>query len=140
MNSSQTADKQQRSLMEPGVIIAIVLGFILPGAGHLYLKKLARAAIYFVSITSLVIAGVLLHGTLFSLLRMNSGNGFLQLLASIGNLGLGLGHFILHAFNLGNSDITIRTNEYGTTFLIVAALLNVLVVLNAMDIAVGEKE
>jgi hypothetical protein len=140
MTSSQTADSQRRHAMEPQVILAVTLALLLPGAGHLLMKKLWRAGIYFLSIISLAIAGFFLDGTLFSLLRMNAKDGFLQLLASIGNLGLGLLHFVFHWLGLGYGDPTVRTNEYGTTFLIVAALLNILVVLNALDIAVGEKE
>lgn len=140
MTTSQTRERQKRNPLDPGVITTVLLAWLVPGLGHLVHKKHLRAIIYFVSLTALCTAGILLHGTLFSILRMNAGDGFLQLLAAAGNLGLGAGHFIMHWLGLGYDQPAIRTNEYGTTFLIVAALLNILITLNAFDIATGEKE
>jgi hypothetical protein len=39
----------------------------------------------------------------------------------------------------GVGDVTAATSEYGSTYLIVAGLLNVLVMLDAFDIGQGRK-
>jgi len=140
VSTPQTSNASETGKSPANTVLAILFALIIPGGGHLFLRKYARAAIFFSSISILIVAGLMMNGTLFSLLRPNSGDGFLQLLAAVGNFGLGATHVILHWLNLGFSDITVRTNEYGTTFLIVAALLNLLIVLNAMDISLGEKE
>ena len=45
----------------------------------------------------------------------------------------------LRAFGLGKGVVTAASYDYGNTFLIVAGLLNMLVVLDAYDIALGRK-
>jgi hypothetical protein len=75
-----------------------------------------------------------------SLLRDNAWEGFLQLMAGIGNIGLGIVHLFFYLFGLGTGDVTVRTYEVGTTFIIIAALINVLVALDAFDIARGVKK
>ena len=119
--------------------IACFLAWLVPGAGHLYLRKYWHAAVYFFSVTALVVVGVLLQGEMHSLLRANSGEGFLQWLAALGNVALGGYHLLMQALGLALGDVTVRNYEYGTTFIIVAALINLLVVLDAFDHARGVK-
>ena len=119
--------------------IAGALAVLFPGAGHLYLRKYRRAALFGFCVLSLAIAGAATSGEMHSLLRENAGEGFLQMLAAIGNIGLGAVHIVFLVFGIAHGDIASRGYEYGTTFIIVAALINVLVVLDAWDIAVGKK-
>ena len=60
-------------------------------------------------------------------------------LAAIANIGIGISHFAARAMGYGAGDVIAVTYEYGNTFLIVAGLLNVLVVIDAFDIAMGRK-
>jgi len=60
-------------------------------------------------------------------------------LAAFANLGIGVPYFIAGAFGLGAGEVRSVTYEYGNAFLIVAGLLNLLVVIDAYDIAVGRK-
>jgi hypothetical protein len=60
-------------------------------------------------------------------------------LAFIANAGLGLPWILARAFSLGSGTVTAVTWEYGNCFLIVAGLLNLLVILDAYDIAAGRK-
>jgi hypothetical protein len=60
-------------------------------------------------------------------------------LAAIANAGLGLPWIIGRSMGLGNGVVTAVTYEYGNCFLIVAGLLNFLVILDAYDIAAGNK-
>lgn len=122
------------------VALACALALIIPGAGHLFLRKYVHAVVFFVSVVALAVAGASINGEMHSFLRSNSGEGFLQLMAALGNIALGVLHLIFHAAGFGLGSITTTTYEYGTTFIIVAALINVLVILNAYDIARGEKE
>ena len=52
---------------------------------------------------------------------------------------MGIPYFIAKAMSLGKGVVTATTYEYGNTFLIVSGLLNMLVVLDAFDIAQGRK-
>ena len=53
--------------------------------------------------------------------------------------GIGLPYFIASALSFGAGDVRAVTYEYGNAFLIVAGLLNLLVVIDAYDIARGRK-
>jgi hypothetical protein len=57
----------------------------------------------------------------------------------LANFGLGLPWIIARTFDLGGGVVTAVTWEYGNCFLIVAGLLNLLVTLDAFDIATGRK-
>jgi hypothetical protein len=48
-------------------------------------------------------------------------------------------YFVAGALGYGNGDVRAVTYEYGNAFLIVAGLLNLLVVIDAYDVALGRK-
>jgi hypothetical protein len=60
-------------------------------------------------------------------------------LAAMADLGIGLPYFIASAMGYGAGDVRAVTYEYGNAFLIVAGLLNLLVVIDAYDVAMGRK-
>jgi hypothetical protein len=60
-------------------------------------------------------------------------------LAAVADVGMGVPYAIAKASGLGDGRVVSATYEYGNAFLIVAGLLNMLVVLDAYDIAVGRK-
>ena len=60
-------------------------------------------------------------------------------LPGLADVGIGVPYFIAAALGYGNGDVRAVTYEYGNAFLIVAGLLNLLVVIDAYDVAVGRK-
>jgi hypothetical protein len=52
---------------------------------------------------------------------------------------MGVPYFIASALSFGAGDVRAVTYEYGNAFLIVAGLLNLLVVIDAFDVARGRK-
>lgn len=60
-------------------------------------------------------------------------------LAALAALGNGAPYFVAWMLGYGAGGVTSVTYEYGNTFVIVAGLLNMLVVLDAADIAAGRK-
>src|SRR5262249_53082891 len=60
-------------------------------------------------------------------------------LAAVADLGIGLSYFIASALGYGGGDVRAVTYEYGCTFLIVAGLLDLLVVIDAYDTAMGRE-
>ena len=61
----------------------------------------------------------------------------LVLLMALADLGIGMPYLAAAALGLGDGRVVAPTYEYGNTFLIAAGLLNLLVVLDAGDIARG---
>lgn len=49
---------------QPDWIIAAALGWLIPGAGHLYLRKFKRGIILFVAISAMFYTGVAIGGTM----------------------------------------------------------------------------
>ena len=60
-------------------------------------------------------------------------------LAALANMGIGLPYILARVMGYGAGTVIAVTYEYGNTFLIVAGLLNMLVVIDAFDIAMGRK-
>jgi hypothetical protein len=60
-------------------------------------------------------------------------------LAAFADLGIGAPYFVAWALGRGAGTVVEATYEYGNTFLIVAGLLNMLVMIDAFDIALGRK-
>ena len=60
-------------------------------------------------------------------------------LAAFADLAIGLPYFIASALGLGSGNVLAVTYEYGNAFIIAAGLLNLLVVIDAYDIALGRK-
>ncbi len=113
--------------------VAFSLGFLFPGLGHLFLRSTRRAAILGICVIALFLLGVADHGALY----VPRAGQPLTYLAAFGNLGLGPAYFLLLGTVAGSPDGA--TYEYGCTMILLAALLNYLVMLDAFDLAVGNR-
>lgn len=117
------------------IAAACILAWMVPGAGHLYLRKLGRAAIFFACILSMFSLGLSMQGELVGI----NFNDLFSALKFFADIGVGLPYFVAGAANLGMGQITAITFDYGNIFLYGAGLLNMLIVLDAFDIAMGRK-
>jgi hypothetical protein len=116
--------------------IAMALAYLVPGAGHLYLRRYGRAAAYFCIVVFMFVTGLAIDGGLYTL--RESQGALLRLLASAASMGSGLMYFI--ATKMGPfGKVTSMTYEYGTTFTLTAGLMNLLLVLDCFDIVRGRK-
>jgi len=117
--------------------MAMALAYLVPGAGHLYLGRRFRGTVYFCTVVFMFAIGLAVDGDLYAVTR--SGGSLLRLLAAFGSMGAGLLYWIAD-FKGVQGDITSITYEHGTAFIITAGLMNLLLVLDAFDIAEGRKE
>lgn len=116
-------------------ILAGALAWLVPGAGHLYLRRPGRALIFLVVVLATAYTGWRLDGALPHFEQ----TGPLALLKSLAAIGLGLGYGLLRFVFGYEGDATAGGYEYGSAFLLSAALMNILLVLDCWDIARGEK-
>jgi Family of unknown function (DUF6677) len=128
-------EETQARSASSAAIPASVSGWLVPGLGHLMLGRNRRAFAFFGIVTGLFVVGLYLHGELFPLRTSEP----LTFLAGLAEIGVGLPFFVAKLLGAGGGQVTALTYEYGYTFCIVAGLLNMLVVLDAYDIAVGRK-
>jgi len=118
------------------LISYVVLGWLIPGVGHISQKKFWKGGIFFVCIYSMAALGLLMGGKIYSLQAENP----LTILAFLSDLGSGLLYILSKIFYFGLGDLKNTTFEFGTAYIAGAGLLNYLVTLDAFDIATGKKE
>jgi hypothetical protein len=107
----------------------------IPGAGHLLLGRVQKGVTFLIALTLMFVFGLWLQGRLFPIEFSQP----LVALAALADLGIGIPFFIARAMGAGAGRVVALTYEYGNAFLIVAGLMNMLVVLDAFDIAQGRK-
>lgn len=107
----------------------------LPGAGHLWLGRTQKGLIFLVTLPLMFVFGLWLEGRIFPFELSQP----LVALAAFADIGLGVPYFVAKAMGAGAGRVIAQTFEYGNAFLIVAGLLNMLVVLDAFDVAQGRK-
>ena len=122
-----------RSTINPYLICAAA--WVLPGAGHLWLGRTQKGVIFLIALPLMFATGLWLEGRLFPFELTQP----LIALAAFADVGIGAPYFAAKAMGLGAGRVIALTFEYGNAFLIVAGLLNMLVVLDAFDVAEGRK-
>ena len=109
--------------------------WLVPGAGHLWLRRTQKGVVFLVVLPLMFAVGLALQGRIFPFQLSQP----LVALAALADLGIGAIYLLAWAMGWGAGTAVAPAYEYGNTFLIVAGLLNLLVVLDAYDIAVGRK-
>ena len=123
-------------------LIGTVAWFI-PGIGHLILKRWARALMMGGAVWACFFIGLAMGGHMFDLSTGQGSSTLLQVPPMIANLGNGALYIVFWLQGYGFADDPVQaaraTYEYGTTFLLIAGLMNYLNMLDAFDIAAGRK-
>jgi hypothetical protein len=126
------ADRTQTS---SAIYLICAAAWFLPGAGHLWLGRRQKGIVFLVTLTLMFAFGLWLEGRLFPFEVSQP----LVALAAVADIGIGLPYFVAKVIGAGAGRVVAITYEYGNTFVIAAGLLNMLVVLDAFDIAKGRK-
>ena len=116
-------------------MVVLLAGWLVPGAGHFLLRKWIRGTLLMVSVVAMFSLGIALKGKIYS---PNTGE-LLDVLNFAGDLGTGLLYFAAKIFDLGASSVQIAIADYGTKFIVVAGLLNVIAAVDAHSLATGRK-
>jgi hypothetical protein len=109
---------------------------LFPGLGHFVLGKWIRALLFAAAILLLFVMGLQLEGKLF---EWDLSQPIMNL-PFFANLGIGIPYWMAKHWGYGVGNMQNQSYDYGTTYLIVAGLLNMLAALNAYDIAEGKKK
>jgi hypothetical protein len=117
------------------LVLLCVASWAVPGAGHLWLGRRNKGLLFLVALPLMFAIGLALRGRIFPF----DLTDILVGLAAVADLGIGLPYFIAGGLGYGAGDVRAVTYEYGNAFLIVAGLLNLLVVIDAYDVALGRK-
>ncbi|HEV2988280.1 MAG TPA: DUF6677 family protein [Candidatus Angelobacter sp.] len=117
-------------------IIAPALGWLIPGAGHLIQKQWIRGLLLMISIVSMFALGVAMDGKVY---KANTGD-LLDILGFVGDVGAGGLYILSQVLDWGNAAIAVAVADYGTKFIVVSGLLNVMAAVDAYHIAMGRKK
>ena len=117
-------------------LLLCTVAWLLPASGHLVLGRKLRALGFALVILTAFGLGVWLDGNLY---RPVPGQP-LSYLATLGSMGVGVPYFVARFFYGFQGSPESPAYEYGTVFLLSAGLMNLLLVLDAWDLATGKKE
>jgi hypothetical protein len=117
-------------------IAVFLLGWLVPGLGHIVQKKYARGFTFLAAILAMTGLGLWMSGKIYPFQTENP----LTILAFFADIGNGLVYLLSRFLPLGLGDLKLVTFEFGTAFIAGAGLLNYLVALDAYDIAAGKKK
>jgi len=139
------------------VAAACLLAWVVPGAGHWFLGRRVKAVVFLVLVVLTFTTGVIMKGRVYVANREQP----LTYLATFANVALGpldlIGRRVFYeriiyvfpsesdpmlyqeVMQLNRSKILAVTHEYGTTFVLAAGLMNILLILDVFDIGIGRK-
>lgn len=124
-----------KSAQQGFVYLPLIAGWLVPGAGHFLLHKWIRGTLLSASIILMFALGLVMHGKLYT-----GAQDILDILGLIGDLGNGAMYFVGHILGLGADPVQVTTADYGSKFIVVAGLLNVIAAVDAHNLRTGRKE
>jgi len=116
-------------------VVAPAVGWLVPGLGHIVQKRWIRGALLFTCVLVMFLVGLAMQGKVYS---PNTGD-ILDILGFIGDIGTGGLYFVSKTMGWGQGAIYRATADYGTKYIIVAGLLNIICAVDAYHIAIGKK-
>jgi TM2 domain-containing membrane protein YozV len=119
---------------------ALALGWLIPGGGHLLLKRTGRGLLLMASITSMFVCGLMMRGAMFHPQSADFLTTLINTGGFIGDLASGLLYLLTQWFSYSQVDVAGAVHDYGTKFLVTAGLLNILAMVDVFEIAVGRKD
>ena len=133
---TQTSLTDSDTRLHPVVSALIALAaWIVPGLGHLCLRRWGRALAFFLAVGGLAVVGHLMRGEIFT---PQSQDAF-GTLAFLADAGAGVFYFLPRVLAGAAPDAMGAAGSYGTRLIASAGIVNLLSVLDAIAIARGRK-
>lgn len=120
-------------------VLLLIMAWLIPGSAHYLQDKKYRAGLFFLAVTLLFWIGIMLKA---NITFPGSAESF-ALFKAIGAAASGFNYLLALMFKLGTQHIVnlkeALTNEYGTTCMYTAGILNLLIMIDALDVHMGRK-
>ncbi len=116
--------------------VAPIAGWILPGLGHFIQRRWIRGLLLMAAVFVMFFVGLGMQGKVYA---YNTGD-LLDMLGFVGDLGAGALYFVARSMDWGGGNIHRAVADYGTKYIVVAGLLNVISAVDAYHIAIGKKQ
>ena len=132
-NAQAVTRAQGRSPVAPALVL--FAGWLIPGAGHFLLRKWGRGGLLLISVVAMFSIGIALQGKVF----VPNTSELLDVLNFAGDLGTGLLYLLARTMDLGAASVQTAVADYGSKFIVVAGLLNLICAVDAHSLATGRK-
>jgi predicted membrane channel-forming protein YqfA (hemolysin III family) len=119
----------------PFAILVAIAAWMVPGLGHLMLRRPGRAMLFFAAVAGLAITGYVMRGNVFPP-HSNDPFGTLGFLADAGS---GVFYLLARVFEAAGPDVSRAAGDYGTRFIAAAGVANILSAFDAYEIASGRR-
>jgi len=119
---------------------AVALGWLIPGGGHFLLKRNGRGILLLLTITSMFVCGLMMRGYMFQPQTGDLLTTLINVGGFVGDVAGGILYLLTVWLGYNQQDVAGHVHDYGTKFLVVAGLLNILAMVDAFEIASGRKE
>jgi hypothetical protein len=134
MATASTRNSAPQNAQRGFVYLPLIAGWLVPGLGHFLLRKWIRGALLAISIIGMFALGIAMKGKIYA-----SAQDILDMLGMAGDLGNGLVFLAARAFGWGAEHVQVTTADYGTKFIVVAGLLNIIAAVDAHNLRTGRK-
>jgi hypothetical protein len=142
-NSDKSKDKSKNAAaalereypLTTMAVVAPIVGWLIPGGGHILLKRYVRGILIMVSVVAMFAIGLGMQGRIYK----PNGGDILDILGFVGDVGSGALYFLARIMDWGDALAANAVADYGKTFVIVAGLLNFIAAADAHHIALGKK-
>jgi len=95
-----------------------------------------RGLLLLASIFGMFVIGIALQGKVY---QLGTGDP-LDMLGFAGDLGAGGLYLLARICDLGHASVLVATADYGTKFIVVAGMLNLIAAVDAHSLATGRKQ
>lgn len=134
-NVAVSAQASGESNPSSQAIAFALIAWMLPGLGHLLLRRWKKAAAFFLAVAALLVLGCLMRGDVF----VPGSDGPLGTLGFFADIGSGAFYFLARALELPRADLSSTAGNYGTRFIAAGGIINVLAVIDAFETAARRK-
>ena len=117
------------------LVLLCLAAWAVPGAGHLWQGRRAKGLVFLIALPLMFWIGVSIQGRLFPF----DLSELLVGLMAMAEVAIGIPYLVAASLGYGVGDVRAATYEYGNAFLVTVGLLNLLVIADAYDIALGRK-
>jgi hypothetical protein len=120
------------ALIAPAIAI---IAWLVPGLGHLLLRRWGRGLAFFIAVGGLAMSGYLMRGNVFP---PHSPDPF-GTLGFIADASSGVFYLLARVVEASGPNVSRAIGDYGTRFIAAAGIVNVLGICDAYEIATGRR-
>lgn len=139
MSNQAVAVKQPSAPLSQWIPL-VLLAWLVPGAGHFYLKKTIRGLLLGASVLCMFLLGIMMRGAMFEPMSGDLLTTIIYTGGFVADMMSGVLYLLTVWLGYSQPEIAGHVHDYGTKFLVAAGLMNVLAMVDVFEIVSGRKE